>query len=99
MWKLIVKPFFYPQWQGSGGLRVCSGTSSEEARANQHLSNKIIEDKELRSLYGVYTIQGQGVVTLDQSKAKRHISEIMCARRKPSAYQLQVSNKESGVHV
>ena len=89
MWKPIVEPFFYPQWQGSGGLRVCEGTSSDEAQANQLLCNEIIQDQEICSFYRVYTLK-EGVVTLDSERAIKHISDIMSARRKPSAYQCQV---------
>ena len=79
------------KWQGSGGLKICPGTTEDQSKNNLELCVNIMNDQELQLLYGVYKVNGKGIVTLDKSKVKKHISNIMCSLRKPSAYQKKVS--------
>ena len=81
------------RWEGSGALKICQGTTQDESETNVALCQQILEDKEVKTLYGVYHVTGGdvgGIVTLDLVKAKRHISSIMSAQRKPTAYEKKV---------
>lgn len=81
------------KWQGSGALKICKGTTQDDSKTNMALCQQILDDKEVKALYGVYCVTGgdvEGVVTMDSVKAKRHISSIMSSLRKPSAYQKKV---------
>lgn len=78
------------KWEGSGALKICQGTTQDESKTNVALCQQILDDKEVKALSGVYRVTGgdvEGIVTLDSVKAKRHISSIMGALRKPTAYQ------------
>jgi len=75
------------QWKGSGGLKACPGTSDEDSKANLELCNNILEEPDIKALYGVYKVNGAGEVHLDRLKGRKHNSSIMCSLRKPSAYQ------------
>ena len=59
-------------------------------RVNLELCNTILQDPDIKTLYGVYRVEGAGQVTLDKTKGRKHISNIMCSSRMPSAYQKQV---------
>ena len=61
-------------------------TSDDDARQNRLLCQKILEDKEITSLFGVIRISDKGVVTLDSARAMRHISCVWSQMRKPTAY-------------
>ncbi|XP_068736929.1 uncharacterized protein [Montipora capricornis] len=80
------------EWKGSGGLKACPGTTEEDSRVNLELCNTILLDADIKILYGVYQVEGAGQVTLYKTKGRKHISNIMCSSRKPSAYQKQESN-------
>ena len=80
------------KWEGSGALEICQGTK-HESKTNVALCQQILDDKELKTLYGVYHVTGgdvEGIVTMDSVKAKQHISSIMSSQRKPTAYQKKV---------
>ncbi|XP_068749370.1 uncharacterized protein [Montipora capricornis] len=83
------------KWKGSGGLKACPGTTEEDSRVNLELCKTILQDPDIKSLYGVYKVEGAGQVTLDKTKGRKHISNIMCSSRKPSAYQKQCSKDSS----
>lgn len=70
--------------------KACPGTTEEESKSNLEICNKVLEDPDIKTLYGVYKVEGAGRVTLDKTKGRRHISNIMCSLRKSSAYQKQV---------
>ena len=82
--------FWKVETQGSGGLKACPGTMEEDSRVNLELCNTILLDADIKILYGVYQVEGAGQVTLYKTKGRKHISNIMCSSRKPSAYQQQV---------
>lgn len=82
--------FCFGKWKGSGGLKACPGTTEEESKLNLELCNTILDDPDLKSMYGVYRVADADQVTLDKAKGRKHISNIMCSLRKPSAYQNQV---------
>jgi len=73
-------------------LQECPGTTEEESESNLDICSTVLEDPDIKTLYGVYTCkeEGAGRVTLDKTKGRRRISNIMCSLRKPSAYQKQV---------
>lgn len=81
-------------WQGSGALKICQGTTQDDSKTNIALCQQILDDKGVKTLYGVYCVTGgdvEGVVTImDSVKAKRHISIIISSLRKPTAYQKKV---------
>ena len=79
------------KWQGSGGLKICPRTNEDHSKHNLELCGNIMANQELQLLYGVYKVNDKGIVTLDKSKVKKHISNIMCSLRKPSAYHKKVS--------
>ncbi|XP_068736703.1 uncharacterized protein [Montipora capricornis] len=81
------------EWKGSGGLKACPGTMEEDSRVNLELCNTILLDADIKILYGVYQVEGAGQVTLYKTKGRKHISNIMCSSRKPSAYQQQLKEK------
>ena len=72
------------------GLKACPGTTEQDCRVNLELCNTILQDPDIKALHGVYKVEGAGHVTLDKTKGRKHISNIMCSSRKPSAYQKQV---------
>ena len=75
------------KWEGSGALKICQGTTHNESKTNVALCQQILDDKELKTLYGVYHVTGgdvEEIVTMDSVKAKQHISSIMSSQRKPT---------------
>lgn len=85
----------FDKWKGSGGLKACPGTTEEDSKVNLELCNTILQDPDIKALHGVYKVEGAGQVTLDKTKGRKHISNIMCSSRKPSAYQKQCSKDSS----
>ncbi|KXJ07226.1 uncharacterized protein LOC110251216 isoform X2 [Exaiptasia diaphana] len=80
------------KWHGGGALRLSSGTTHEEAQANNLLVNVILDDKAIK--YGKCVVRGHGVVTLDRKRAKAFIGNKLSHTRKPSAYKGK-DNKKS----
>ena len=79
--------FCFGKWKGSGGLKASPGTTEEQSKFDLELCNTIIlQDPEIKNLYGIYKVEGAGQVTLDKTKVRKHISNIMFSLRKPSAY-------------
>ena len=70
----------FEKWKGSGGLKACPGMTEEESKINLEPCNTVLEDPYIRTLYGVYKVEGAGQVTLDKTKGRRHISNIVCSR-------------------
>jgi len=71
-------------------LQECPGTTEEESESNLEICSTVLEDPDIKTLYVVYKQEGAGRVTLDKTKGRKHISNIMCSLRKPSAYQKQL---------
>ncbi|XP_068705916.1 uncharacterized protein [Montipora foliosa] len=92
---IIPMPCASFEWKGSGGLKAGPGTTEEDSRVNLELCNTILLDADIKILYGVYQVEGAGQVTLYKTKGRKHISNIMCSSRKPSAYQQQCSKDSS----
>jgi hypothetical protein len=76
------------QWKGSGALKVSAGTSFKEAQANCLVVSKLLENSELKQLYGSYEIYGHGTLELSSQRAKAFIGQKLSHSRKPSCYKV-----------
>jgi len=81
---------FLMKWQGTGALKVCSGTDREQARKNNIVVSDILSNKEVLPLYGVINVDEIYAIHLDSKNAKAFIGQKLCHLRKPSAYKVQL---------
>ena len=77
-------------WKGPEGLKACPGMTEEESKLNLELCNTVLEDPDIKTLYRIHKVEGTGRVTLEKTKGRKHISNILCYLNTPSAYQKQV---------
>ena len=65
--------------------------TEEESKLNLAICNStVLEDPDIKTLYVVCKVEGAGQITLDKTKGRRHISNILCSLNRPNAYQKQV---------
>lgn len=49
---------------------MLAGTSLEEAQENNQLAHSILDDSELKTIFGVYKVPGHRVVTLNRKRGR-----------------------------
>ena len=83
------------QWEGSGGMQKCEGTSAEQALKNQAIRDRLTNHSDVVALFTIYTLEDGSIVKIDKQLAFDRVRTCMNTLKKTRGCSLNPTSADA----